>query len=161
MATTQKALDILRDIKEELGIRLSAMTIVEATHSDGFSYLSVQEDSTPTTGEAVVIIKVRPMEWGVVTDVLGHTQQVHVPTVIQFCTEKNYASTNDTIADNLTLSGSTSEEVLLAALATCLSKNCVFEWYVTAYGTVPAIGEITGTPTATYKNLYWNFQKAQ
>jgi hypothetical protein len=162
MATTQKAVDLARDIAAELTLRLSAMTVTSLTHTDGHPYITVTEDATPASGEGVVIIKVRPMAWPLATDVLGNAAQVYSPTVIQVCTEKNYAGATDNVVDNLTLSGSTSEQVLLPVLGTCLAKGCIFEWYVTDYGTVPAIAEITSANLkASFKDLFWDFKKAQ
>lgn len=162
MATTQKAFDLARDIAAELTLRLPTMIVTSLTHSDGHPYITVTEDASPASGEGVVIIKVRPMDWPLAKDVLGNTAQVFVPTVIQVCTEKNYAGATDNVPDNLTLSGYTSEQVLLPVLGTVLSKGCVTEWYVTNYGTVPAIAEITSANLkATYKDLYWDFKKAQ
>jgi hypothetical protein len=156
MATTQKAIDIARDLAAEFTTRFGALatplTVTQATHSDGNPYISIS-DGTPATTEVVFIVKVAPMEWSLAKDVLGLSAQVYVPTVIQIATETN--------ADAGSVARVTKSTHILALLGPIVTKGCVVEWYEQAAGNYPTIASITGTPTATFKDLYWSFKKAQ
>lgn len=153
MATTQKAIDIAQRIYDELVVRYPSLTVSLNTHTDGHPYILLN-DGTPATTEFAAVIKVRPMEWSLAKDVLGNTAQIYVPTVIQLCTEEN-ASGGAVPVD-------ATAATLLPLLGVLLNKGCVFEWYCNTAGDDPEIGDITGANLkASFKDLFWDFKKAQ
>jgi hypothetical protein len=93
------------------------------------------------------------MAWPLATDVLGNAAQVYCPTVIQFVTELNASGGCIPVA--------TTPASVLPLLGVLLSKNCIVEWYTKVNGAAATIANITGTPIATFKDLFWDFKKAQ
>ena len=149
MATTQKAVDILRDIRNDLALRLSTLTFVDGVDTDGNPYFSF---GTGVSNTCNGVVKTKPMVWSLATDILGNTAQVYVPTVVQICTEKN-----PTVAggpENFT------GQQLISLLGECLRRGAIVEWYTTTFATPPTVGGITGTPDAIFKDLYYDFRKA-
>ena len=150
MATTQKAFDILGYLQDDLKLRFPTLTFVQATAADGNPYFSA---GTGVSQTANFVVKCKPMAVLTgVTDVLGNAAQVFCPTVIQLNTEAN--ETAGAGPENFT------SQQLISLLGEITKRHCLVEWYVSTFGTPPAIGEITGTPTATFKDLYWDFKKA-
>jgi hypothetical protein len=158
MATSRKAQDIARDLLDTFAKQVIATLPSQVLSADsaGNPVITLSADSTPATGEKVVVIKVKPYATGTSFDVFGNTAIAYCPTMIQFCTEANYASTIDSVADILT------PAELLPVIAEIVRRETLVEWHVTANGTVPSESAIAaGTVLSkTYQPLYWGIQKA-
>lgn len=158
MATSEKAMQISRDLADVFAKQVAATLPVLTTGftSEGNPYISLSADSSPATTEKVVVIVVKPYATGTAKDVFGNTANAYCPHVIQFCTEANYASTDDNIADTLTA------VELLPIISEIAKRGTYVEWHVTTRGTVPSAAAIVaGTAlAATYKPLYFGIQAA-
>lgn len=142
MATTQKALDLCRDLKEEIAFLFPTKTVSDVTiYSDGHPYFTLN-DGTPATTEANAVFKVVPAPI-VGVDALGTASTAYANHVIQIAIEAN-RTTGPGHADNLTT------QQLLDVIAPCVRKSSVVEIYVRAAGNPPVIGTITGRPSAIY-----------
>ncbi len=133
-----KALQMAKELQDVLKSRkISTLPVVtESYDASGFMVITMSADATPATGEKVVVIRVKPISWPNTTDVLGLASQVYTPSVIQICTEANFAGTTDNVADIL------SPIELLPILATCALRGAKVEWHVIANGTVPSVAAI-------------------
>lgn len=160
MATTRKAQDIVRELKDVWAKEVSATLpiITDGVDASGNPGIILSADSTPATGEKVVAVLVKPYATGTSTDVFGNTAITYGPHIIAFCTEANYASTDDNIADTLT------PVELLPVICEIAKRGAVVEWHVTTRGTVPSIAAIaagTNLKKTWYPSLYWGIQSAQ
>ena len=158
MATSRKAQDIARDLLDTFGKQVAATLPVQVQTADssGNPILTLSADSTPATGEKVVVIVVSPYASGTAYDIFGNAAINYSPTKIQFCTEANYAATTDNVADILT------PTELLPIISEISKKGTLVEWHVTANGTVPSAAAIAaGTVlSATFAPLYNGVQSA-
>jgi hypothetical protein len=159
MATTEKAMQIARDLKDLFSKEIiSTMPYVtDGFTSEGNPYISMSVDSTPTLNHKVVVVVVKPYSTGTAKDSLGNTANSYTPHVIQFCTEANYAGTTDNTADILT------PVELLPIICEIAKRGSYVEWHQTANGTVPSAAAIVaGTVLkATFKaHLYFGIQAA-
>ncbi len=126
---------------------------VETNDANGDPTIKFSADSGPTTGEKVVLIRIKQVPNSLAKDVLGNTAIQFGPHRIQLCTEANDETTG-------------TDDILTAAeLAPLLveigRKGCELEWYVTTAGTVPTVDalntlETAGTVTGRWFPLYWN-----
>jgi hypothetical protein len=159
MATTKKAQAMARDLVDVWAKEVfSTLPIITQTaDASGNPVITLSADTGPAFSEKVVVVLIKPYVTGTATDVFGNTANAYTPHVIQVCTEANYASTNDTIADILT------PVELLPVICEIAKKGCLTEWHVTANGTVPSEAAITaGTVLkATWRPLYFGVQNAQ
>jgi hypothetical protein len=158
MATTAKALATARELidlwTKEVASTLPVIVLTfEAV--TGNPIITLSADSTPATGEKVVVVRISPIAW-TATDILGNASQVYTPHKIDFCTELNYAATNDNIADILT------PVELLPVIGEIVKRGMLVNWYTSANGTVPAVAQMTTSNLkASFSDLYWSAQKAQ
>ncbi len=151
MATTAKAQQLSKNLFDVLKLRLPALIATETVGTTGHPILIFQESSTMTSNQSNALIRIIPETASLATDILGNAAQVYTPHKIQLCTEKNYASTVDTVADNL------STQEVLSIVGELIMTGCTVEWYTTTYATVPAEAEITAANlVATFKTLiHW------
>jgi hypothetical protein len=157
MATSAKAIAIARELVDvwQKKVATTLPVLVESLDTDGNPVITMSADSSPAFGEKVVVVRVKPMTW-TAYDIIGHVSPVYAQHVIQVCTEANYASTNDNIADILT------PVELLPIWAEIAKRACQMEWYVSANGTVPSTAQMTsGNLVKSDKDLYWNALKSQ
>ena len=157
MATTAKAIATARELadlwtKEVAG---TLPILVQSFDSAGNPVITLSADSSPATGEKVIVVRVSPIAW-TATDLLGNASQMFTPHQIEICTEANYESTTDTVLDIL------SPVELLPVIAEIVRRGTLVKWYVIANGTVPSTAVmIAANLKATYADLYWSAQKAQ
>lgn len=150
MATTQKAIDMCRDLQEEIKYLLPTLLTSEVTfHTDGHPYFTVYQTSGGVTAEANAVVKVAQVPFTGV-DALGSTAPLYANHVIQVAVEANPAGGAG--ADCLTT------QQLLSVLGPCLRKGSQVEVYVRAEGDPPVIATITGRPAAIYKHPVWGLQ---
>lgn len=141
MSTTPIAIATARELKDRWAKEVYATLpyITESSDSSGNPVLTLSADATPATGEKVVVVRVKPISMASMLNVLGSTQEVFSPHVIQICTEANYAATTDNVADILT------PAELGPVIIACGRKGMTVEWYVSANGTVPATTQMTSS----------------
>jgi hypothetical protein len=157
MATTAKAVAIMRELKDKVSKRVAATMSYAVSSADASDnpVLTLSYDATPATGEKVVVLRVRPITW-TSKDVMGNADTMFTPNYVDVCTEANYAATNDNIADILT------PAELLPVIGECIQTGCMVNWYVSPNGTVPATAQMTTAQLgATYQALYFGASKAQ
>ena len=159
MATiTAKSQELVRVLADKFAKRVASTLPVQVRSADsnGQPVLTLSADSSPATGEKVVVIRIQPNPWTLATDVLGNTAIQYGPHVIDICTEKNYAGATDDVADILT------PVELLPILGDVIMTGCLVRWYQTANGTVPSASAMTSSNLiASYGDLYFGAQKAQ
>lgn len=132
----------------------STMPVVtESNDTDGHPVVTYSEDATPATTEKIVVIRIKPIDQPLSQDILGNTSFKYSNHVIQVCTEANPAGGSG--GDILT------PFELLPIMVECGRKGSFVEWYESAEGDIPAVAEMTAANLgATWKDLYWNIQKA-
>ena len=158
MATTQKAIALARELVDVWTKQVASTlpVITQSLDSSNNPVITLSADATPATGEKVVVVRVKPIGDWTAYDILGNASQMFCPHTIDVCTEANYASTTDNVADILT------PVELLPILAEIVKKGTKVDWYVSANGTVPSTTQMTsGNLAASYKDLYWGLAKAQ
>jgi hypothetical protein len=150
MATTQKAIDMCRDLQEEIKFLLPTLLTSDVLfHSDGHPYFTVYQSDPAATAEANAVVKVSQIPF-VGVDGIGATAPLYANHVIQVAVEANAAGGAG--ADCLTT------QQLLSVLGPCLRKGSQVEVYVRAEGDPPVIATITGRPAAIYKHPVWGLQ---
>ena len=172
MASTYKAQTILTELVDLLTKEVVATLPVVTPTIDalGNPYAFLSASSTLTTGNKVVLVRVKPISWDLQTDILGNTASKYTGHVIQIVTEANSAYA----AGGAGTTGATPEGPmadiltpveLLPILIEVGRTGCMVEWYQTANGTAVTIHSTTAALTsatliASWKNLYWNMQTA-
>lgn len=131
MTTSTKATKLAADLADELRQRLGTTyaAIVEGFDTNGFSTISLS-DGSPATTEDTIFIVVRPRDWNLQVDIVGNTQPVYTPSVIQIAVEAN-GSTG--------LGLYVSKVHALAVLAACLKRGARTEYWEETHGTIPSI----------------------
>lgn len=151
--TTARAIQISRELTDRLKKTLaSSMPVVTESQNatDASPVVTFSADATPAAGEKIVVIKVIPTGAPAAYDVFNNAGNKYGPHIIQICTEKNYAATNDNIADILTAGD------MLSVIAEAATMGCNIEWYQTNNGTAPTEAGITGTPAGKWSALLYN-----
>jgi hypothetical protein len=130
--------------------------VVQTYDTDGNPVVTLSADTSPATGEKVVVLRVAPITW-TAKDILGLTSPTYTPHQIDICTELNYAATTDNVADILT------PVELLPVLAEVAKRGMIINWYQTANGTVPSASAmiVANLKASDQGNLYWGMQSAQ
>lgn len=138
---SQMAIDTIRELQDRWAKELIASFPVQVISADssGNPVLTLSADATPATGEKVAVIRCKNVVGTGMTDVLGTTQTVFSPHLLQICTEANFAGATDNVADILT------PLELLPLVAGCAKRGIVVEWYQSANGTVPSTTQISST----------------
>ena len=132
MATSQKAVSLMRNIKEQIKRRLSSYTFTDGLDSDGNPLLLVSADSSPATTEQVALIRVKPVAL-VFTNSIGNTQENMSPHNIEICLE----------ADSSLTATARMTEVNQAIIKSVLYKQGgINRSYLLASGSVPAIADV-------------------
>lgn len=144
-----KSLAIARELADELSKR-TTLAVTQGVDSNGNPTIRV---GTGVIGAPGGFYIVKPLDWPNVTNVIGQVQPVYTPDMIQLCTEANPAGGAGADIN--------SPAQLLLLLAPALRRGCVFEWYNSANGVAPSAAGITGTPAATFDDLYWPIVSAQ
>jgi hypothetical protein len=150
MPQTKKSSADILVLKDVLAKYLNATmpVVVETADSNGNPVLTFSADATPTTGEKIAVILIKPAAIYTTTDILGNTAIQVSNHVVQVVTERNFEGTTDNVLDILT-----GEYLFLFCELAKLGHP--IEWYRTTAGTAPTIAGITGTPTAAWNpNLY-------
>jgi hypothetical protein len=133
MATTStKAIKLAADLADELRQRLGTTysLIVEGFDANGFATISLSDGSAATT-EDNIFICVRPRDWSLQKDIIGHDQPVYTPSVIQLAVEAPASGVG--LARFVTIAHA------LTVLAACLKRGARTEYWEETNGTVPSI----------------------
>ena len=144
-------------IADDLKHLLPSLVCVESKDSNGDAVIVLSADSTPAAGEKVIVIRTKSMDQPLAKDSLGLPSMTFVPSVIQLCTELNYAGTTDNVADIL------GPVELLPVICTLANRATRIEWYQTANGTLPATAQMTSSNLkATIEaDLFWGTKASQ
>lgn len=138
MATTStKATKLAAELADELRQRLGTTyaSIIEGFDANGFSTIQLS-DGAPATTEDTIYIVVRPRDWSLTKDIIGHDQPVYTPTVIQVAVEAN----GNGIAPYVT------KAHWLAVENVCAKRGTRLEYWEETNGTPPSITTFnTGT----------------
>jgi len=157
MPTTAKALASHRELVDILKLQVAA-TLPVATDSydtNGNPVTTFSADATPVAGEKVVVIRTASIGAIGALNSIGQTAEQFSHHVVAICTESNFAGATDNVADILT------PVELLPVIVELGRKGSYVEWYQTANATVPsAAAMIAANLKSTWRDLYWNVQKA-
>lgn len=132
MATTQKAIDLLKDVAAELKLRRPALAQVLGFDADGNPTL---REGGGSAGNDGFFLRIKPVDT-IQKDVLGLTQQVFTPHVAQLAFEANFAGTTDNVADVQVWA------TKLAVLGALIARGVKVEVYESANGTFPVVGSL-------------------
>lgn len=134
MTTSTKATKLAADLADELRQRLGTTyaSIVEGFSADGYSTISLSDGSAATTEDNIFIV-VRPRDWNLQVDIVGHAQPVYTPSVIQLAVEARTGVTTHGLGQYVT------SVHALTVLAACLKRGARFEYWEETYGTIPSI----------------------
>jgi hypothetical protein len=130
---------IARDLVQRLTVRTS-LTIVAGTDSNGCPTIAIGAGS-PGGQNAFIRLLELP---SIGTNAVGNSQDSYGPSVAQLVLETS------TIA-NVELLTVSNQWLLLGEL---FRVGMEVDLYLSANGTAPVIAGITGTPAATFNNLY-------
>jgi hypothetical protein len=158
MSTTAAAIAKSRELADVLKLQVAATLpiVVETNDSNGDPVITLSADSTPATGEKVIVIRTKAIGAIGALDSLGNPAQNYSHHVIEVCTEKNYEGTTDSVLDIL------GPAELLPVLGECAQRGVYVRWYRSANGTVPATAQMTAANLACeWRNsLFWNVLSA-
>ncbi len=140
MATTAKAQSLIRQLAEDLTLRLSALTVTAGTDSSGNPQITV---GTGIAASQSAFIRCIP-ESTLQVDGLGLTQRVYTPHIIQFVLETS------TIAA-VALMTEANKMLLLGEL---LKHGTKVELYMSANANAVDVADITGTPVQVWASLW-------
>lgn len=151
-----KQVKLAAELADELRKRVSSYTsFVEAFDTNGWPTISLN-DGTAATTEDNVFIRVRPRDWSLQKDIIGNTQVVYVPSVIQVAVEAP--------ASGVGLARFVSVAHALAIFATLAKRGCLLEYWEETNGSVPAITTFdTGSKmkSSIEPELYWPLIESQ
>ncbi len=140
MANSYKAKALADELRGKLLLRLPVITITGGTtagfDSSGNPTLAI---GTGTTTTQSAFIRVKAIT-GFGTDILGTTQNVYTPHVIEVALETS------TIASVAFLTAAN----MLNLLGELVQTGVRVDLYLSANGTAPVVGSITGAPVASF-----------
>jgi hypothetical protein len=152
MATTKKALQLANELADELRKRCADYgEIIEGFDANGFPYIRLS-DGAPATHDDTVLIRVRPREWALATDIIGNAQTVYALSKIEIIVEAD--------TGNAVMAPWVSIPHIMDILSAATLRGCLVEYRETAEATVPAIAAST-TLVHSFEDLYWNMQSSQ
>jgi len=133
MATTQKALEMARELQDRLAKRGLSLTVADVAFDSSLSqpYIKI---GPGVDGDGSFLIRLKPIEWPLAKDILGLDQTVYTPHKAQLAVEAGaavdfgYAVTAD----------------LVAVMGEVMSLGCRVEMIVTPNGT--GINDIIAAP---------------
>jgi hypothetical protein len=143
----KKAQALSREAANRLSIRFSespALLVREGTDVSGNPTINV-DDGTPAAGEQSMFVRIIPMPT-LGTDAVGGAQQSFGPHIAQVVMEATVADAALAIVKDVHR---------LRLFGVLLKMGTRVEVYVRANGGAPVVGDITGTPTAVFTDLYW------
>ena len=160
MSANKKALEISAELADELRKRVSSYaSIVEGFDTAGMPTIALDDGSEATTEDSV-FIRVTPRSWPLTNDVLGLSQTVYTPSVIQIVTE---TGTTDRPWFYVSIAHIT------AILGAVFQRGTRVEIWETANGTVPNTVTPAADPTqlsgatlkTSFESLYWPLLSSQ
>lgn len=154
---TAKALAAHREMVDTLKYQVASSlpVVVDSYDSDGNPVTTFSADATPATGEKVVVIRTKAIDWPTAKDSLGNAAIQYAPHVIQICTEKNFEGITDNVNDIL------GPAELLPVIVEAARRGSFVEWYRSDNGTVPAVAQMVAAKLgASWRDLYFNILKA-
>lgn len=152
MAAEEIALVIQANLAADLLVRgavspsVAGAALVQTTDTNGNAVITV---GSAVAGQDYAFIRIIQNP-SIRTDSLGLAQRSYAPSIIQLVLEAS------TVGNNANASQAFTD--LLDAVKKWGTK---VETYLSAHGTVPVVGSITGTPTATWYPDVYNPLRAQ
>lgn len=131
MATSTKALAMVRTLKEAIGRRLPTYVLTQSVDANGNPTLLVSADSAPAAGEQVALLRVRPVDL-IFTNSVGQTQENFAPHFVEMCLETS------SVASVALLT----EANQAAIKGEVLKQSGIFIAYLLTNGTVPALASV-------------------
>ncbi len=158
MATTKKALELSAELADELRKTCSDYaSITESSDASGNPLITLAADATPATTEDIVVLRVRPRTWELAKDVLGSSQTVYTPHVIDVACESSAVDTTG-LLDYVTLAHA------LKILAAVAKRGTRVEYWQEAIGTIPSVTTFdtaSKMKTSVEPELYWPLLSSQ
>lgn len=152
MPTSQKAIQLIRQISDQLAVRLTSMTrYTEGVAADGAAYVYFSA-STPAAGSDQLCVRCRPIaDWTLAKDALGNTATMYVPHVVELVSE----------SDGTDAWGYNTDADLAHTMNTVAKTGARIDWYYMGAGTCPnSNGGLVNTTTASLavsvNDLYWD-----
>jgi hypothetical protein len=121
MATTQKALEIMAAVKAELAARFAGYALALSYDTDGSPVLLVGDN---TATHMTFQVKVKPIDWALSYDIIGHSSPVYTPHEILV----GWEAVSGAGAEPLSAANK------LALLGTLLGQGCRVSVYESATG---------------------------
>ena len=150
MSTTQKSLDLARQLQFKLQLRLGAsnptLTVHDVSFDTDSNPLILIDDGTPATTEKCAVIKIMPQSWPLAKDVLGNAAIQYTPHVAMLATEA--VATNGTYLDF---------QMLTHILGEMYALGCQFQFWQSTNGTAPSattFGTASNLKASFYPDMY-------
>jgi hypothetical protein len=142
MATSAKAQKLAAELADELRRRVgSAYIITEGYDTVGNPTIAMTDatdaDSDADSTEDSLFIRVKPRDWALAKDIIGHDQTVYTPSVIQIAVEARTGVTTHGLAQYVTSAHA------FAIFAACLKRGCRSEYWEETFGTPPTLDTFT------------------
>lgn len=139
MAATEKAVQIARQLAEDLGLR-TGLAVVKGVDASGNPTISL---GTLTAGSQGAFIRVT-QESSIQVDGIGNPQRVYTPHIIQLVLE---LSTTTKVAI-------VKEDLLAQVIYDTTKFGTKVELYNSANTVAPSVAGITGSPVVTINDLW-------
>jgi len=156
MAANKKALALAAELADELRKRVSSYaSILEGFDGSGNPTIQLS-DGTPATTEDTVFIRIVPRDWTLTKDVLGTTQTVYTPNVIQVAVEGP--------ASGLGLERFVSVAHAVAINNAVARRGCRVEYWEEPNGAAPAattFNTASNLKASDEPSLYWPMLSSQ
>jgi len=149
MAISFKAIQLRDTLAADLALRTPSFTITKSFDSGDTDYVGApvitwSADSSPGVGEQMAVIRVKQLD-AVGTDILGLTQNVFTPTVIQIGLEAS------------SVSGACELDVSnwLLLIGECLKFGTLVEVYMSDDGTAPSTDNDSCMVASKLQASFW------
>lgn len=141
MATTAKAVALMREFKDKVAKRLpSTWILTDSLDADGNPVLTLAVDSSWASGDEWAVVRIKP-EASIGKDVFGNTQTSYGPHIAQICVEGNLTQASALPATsnvNSVLTNATFLKIMVELFA----LGCKVECYREDTGSVPSTGDM-------------------
>jgi len=159
-----KSISLMRKLKQDLQLRLAGRIFSESTDSDGYPVLLITADATPTTVEANVILRIRPMQDDIArTDGLGLPQRVYTPFQLEVIGQKTAGGdTPDNVpVDEAGIAASAAQSANLLVIAYLAGRSALRTKMLTQADDTDAVVSVADFATAVARsqdlsNDLWN-----
>ena len=133
-------------VRGSVNAAVAGAQLVQTTDSSGNPVITV---GSSVAGQDYAFIRVIQQP-SLMTDALGNAQRTYAPTIIQVALEASSAGNN-----------ANASQAFTDTLDAVKKWGTKVETYLSAHGTVPVVGSITGTPSASWYPDVYNPLRAQ